>query len=187
MMLASIDALLQLEPPAEAVDEHGTWVEAMRVVVDGLLPDVLIEADERLKTRPAFFENVRVALRRVAAMDELDPAQREAAARRLAARLIDREEPLEAAAELRAAGASATSPLGEMLFEALLLGKSWDEAALIRTDASSWLEVFDVQRIVRPTLAASLAVEIASRFGSEVSSERLAPATPVSTAIEDSQ
>lgn len=167
--LASIDALLQLEPLTKEDASVGeAWIEAIGAVLSSLAPDALLGADERLAMRPELFDAVRIALHRSAMRDDVDLVTREAAARRLAERLIAREEPLEAAAELRAAGASVTSALGGDLFEALLLGKSWDEAALIRAEASAWVDVLENQRTVRPDFSVLLAAEIATRFDVEL-------------------
>ena len=95
-----------------------------------------------------------------------------AAVRRLSDRLVEMELPLEAAAELRAAGATPSSPLGEELFIALLLGKSWDEAAVIRPAPEAWLGVLQVQLETRPELSESLIVVIEDRFGSELTPEQ---------------
>ena len=167
--LASIEALLRLEPLTQADATVGeAWTEALGVVLGGLAPDALLGADEQLARRPELFDLVRTALHRSATRDDVDLVTREAAARRLSARLIEREEPLEAAAELRAAGASATSALGSELFEALLLGKSWDEAAFIRAEPSAWVGVLKTQRTARPAFATLLAAEIAARFDVEL-------------------
>ena len=167
--LASIEALLHLEPLTQADATVGeAWTEALGVVLGGLAPDALLGADEQLARRPELFDLVRTALHRSATRDDVDLVTREAAARRLSARLIEREEPLEAAAELRAAGASATSALGSELFEALLLGKSWDEAAFIRAEPSAWVVVLKTQRTARPAFATLLAAEIATRFDVEL-------------------
>ena len=76
----------------------------MNNVVAAMPSEAIVEVDELLADREEFFGARRLALRRAATTQEVEEAVRLAAARRLADRLVERELPLEAAAELRAAG-----------------------------------------------------------------------------------
>lgn len=181
--LASIDALLSLEPPIDREEDRLVWQDAMEAVLAGLPAVSVVVADEVLEGHPDFFPAVRLALHRAATTEDLELATREAAARWLAARLIARDQPLEAAAELRAAGASATSALGDELFEALVLGKSWDDAAAIRWTEEPWLKVLQSTAALRPEFAVLLAAEIKERF----KTPKPTPESSSTAAAEDSR
>lgn len=166
--LSSLDALMSLEPVGKLPADNDQWAKAVNDVLASMPPDSVVKADEQLANRTEFFDARRDALRRTATTQEVNEAIRYEAARRHANRLVENGQPLEAAAELRTAGATPSSPLGEDLFSALVLGKSWDEAALVRPEPDAWLGVLEAQLNVRPDLAENLVVVIEERFGPEL-------------------
>lgn len=168
--------LLELRPPADAEQaDQVNWGLAIARVLERLPVDQVLAADEVLDEEPARFDDRRAALVRAAMSESLPKPDRDAAARRLARRLIEAGRPIEAANELRLLGADADSTLGPDLFEALVLAEAWDEAVEIRRDPPAWVAFLEASAISDPRLARVLLVEVDRRFGDSLDdSQRVA-------------
>ena len=170
--MESVDALLRLRPDEDANDDLAEWLEAMNEVLSSIPPQMVIDADSRLADEQVLFDARREALRRAAMAEQSGETVRLAAARRLAERLVSDGLPIEAARELQAVGATPASPLGEDLFQTLLLAESWQEAAAVRPDAQPWLEALEVQVAMNSASAGNLITEIKRRFGDTLQPEQ---------------
>ncbi len=158
--------LLELRPPADAEEaDQFNWGLAIARVLERLSVEQVLAADEVLDDEPVRFDDRRAALVRAAMSDSLPKPDRDAAARRLAQRLIEAGRPIEAANELRLLGADADSTLGPDLFDALVLAEAWDEAIQIRPEPSAWVAFLEASAIPDPRLARVLLDEVDRRFG----------------------
>ena len=168
-MVANLEAILELRPAAD-VDESNltTWQSAVARIFEGVPAGDVVRLDAILADDPVQFEARRVALARAAVAPEISREQRLAAARRLARRLIETGRPIEAATELKLLGATADSPLGDDLFEALLLAEAWEDAAGIRPDAEVWVNFLEGRIIAEPAIAKLILAEIDRRFGGQL-------------------
>lgn len=197
--LESVIALKQLRPRDEEEKNLAEWREATQAVLASLPLPFVLDADEALQEESSLFTARREALRRMAMSPELDENRRNLAAQRLADRLVENGLPIEAAAELRAAGATATSPLGDRLFRTLLMAESWQEAAEVRPDPAAWLAALEISVTENRDAASGLLLEIQRRFGEQLdatqktsweAASRLINPTPVdrdATAVVDDE
>lgn len=168
--LESVIALKQLRPRDEEEKNLAEWREATQAVLASLPLSFVLDADESLQGESSLFTARREALRRMAMSAELEEDRRILAAQRLADRLVENGLPIEAAAELRAAGATSASPLGDQLFRTLLLAESWQEAAEVRPDPAAWLVALEVRVTENREAASGLLLEIQRRFGEQLDS-----------------
>jgi hypothetical protein len=168
-MVANLEAILELRPAAD-VDESNltTWQSAVARIFEGVPAGDVVRLDAILADDPVQFEARRIALARAAVAPEISREQRLAAARRLARRLIETGRPIEAATELKLLGATADSPLGDDLFEALLLAEAWEDAAGIRPDPEVWVNFLEGRIIAEPAIAKLILAEIDQRFGGQL-------------------
>ena len=158
--------LLELRPPEDAEEaDQVNWGLAIARVLERLPAEQVLAADDVLDDEPARFDDRRAALVRAAMSESLPKPDRDAAARRLARRLIEAGRPIEAANELRLLGADADSTLGLDLFEALVLAEAWEEAVGVRSDPPAWVAFLEASAIPEPRLARVLLQEIDRRFG----------------------
>ena len=158
--------LLELRPPEDAEEaDQVNWGLAIARVLERLPAEQVLAADDVLGDEPARFEDRRAALVRAAMSESQPKPDRDAAARRLARRLIEAGRPIEAANELRLLGADADSTLGLDLFEALVLAEAWEEAGGVRSDPPAWVAFLEASAIPEPRLARVLLQEIDRRFG----------------------
>jgi len=168
--------LLELRPPPEAEEaDQVNWGLAVARVLERLPVGQVLAADDVLGDESARFDDRRAALVRAATSESLPKPDRDAAARRLARRLIEAGRPIEAANELRLLGADADSDLGQDLFDALVLAEAWDEAVEVRPDPPAWVAFLEASAISDPRLARVLLDEIDRRFGDSLDeSQRIA-------------
>ncbi|MAH65646.1 MAG: hypothetical protein CMJ27_04540 [Phycisphaerae bacterium] len=160
-----LSVLLELRPPADAEEaDQVNWGLAISRVLERLPVEQVLAADDVLGEEPTRFDDRRAALVRAAMSESLPKPDRDAAARRLARRLIEAGRPIEAANELRLLGADADSALGQDLFEALVLAEAWDEADAVRPDPPAWVAFLEASAIPDPRLARLLLEEIDRRF-----------------------
>ncbi len=171
-----LSVLLELRPSDDAEEaDQVNWGLAIARVLEQLPVEQVLAADDVLGDEPTRFDDRRAALVRAATSDSLPKPDRDAAARRLARRLIETGRPIEAANELRLLGADADSTLGQDLFEALVLAEAWDEAVEIRPDPPAWVAFLEASAIPDPRLARVLLDEVDRRFGDSLDeSQRVA-------------
>jgi hypothetical protein len=116
---------------------------------------------------------------------EISREKRLAAARRLARRLIETGRPIEAAAELKLLGATADSPLGDDLFEALLLAEAWEDAAGIRPEPEAWVRFLEGRIVAEPAVARLLLAEIDQRFADRLEGPQMVTVEAVRGVLAD--
>ena len=164
-MVANLEAIMELRPEGE-VDESdiATWQSAVARIFEGVPAGDVVRLDSILGDDPVQFEARRIALARAAVAPEISRERRLAAARRLARRLIATGRPIEAATDLRLLGATADSPLGDDLFEALLRAEAWEDAAEVRPDPEAWVRFLEGRIVAEPAVARMLLAEIDRRF-----------------------
>ncbi len=164
-MVANLEAIMQLRPDDEVEESDlATWQSAVARIFEGVSAGEVVRLDSILNDDPVQFEARRTALARAAIAPEISREQRLAAARRLARRLIEIGRPIEAATELKLLGATADSPLGDDLFEALLLAEAWEDAVAVRPDPEAWVTFLEARILAEPAVARLLLAEIDRRF-----------------------
>ena len=185
-MVANLEAIMQLRPDAD-VDESdlATWQSAVARIFEGIPAGDVVRLDSILDDDPVQFEARRVALGRAAMAPEISREKRLAAARRLARRLIDTGRPIEAAAELKLLGATADSPLGDDLFEALLLAEAWEDAAGIRPEPEAWVRFLEGRIVAEPAVARLLLAEIDQRFADRLEGPQMVTVEAVRGVLAD--
>jgi hypothetical protein len=99
--------------------------------------------------------------------------------------LIDTGRPIEAAAELKLLGATADSPLGDDLFEALLLAEAWEDAAGIRPEPEAWVRFLEGRIVAEPAVARLLLAEIDRRFADRLEGPQMVTVEAVRGVLAD--
>lgn len=165
----NVEALIDLRPDPQGPDaevEVATWRAAMGRILEAM-PVVDIAASEELLREEVELLEVRWAMLRRGASPEssLSPELRADLQALFGRNLLVAGRPLEAAAQLRAAGGEEIdSPLRGELFTALLLAEEWDDAFGLNPVPEAWIAFLEGRLDLETEFGRRLADEIERRF-----------------------
>ena len=165
----NVRALLELRPDPTGPDaeiEVATWRSAMARILEAMVYEDIAASEALLSGESELLENRCAMLRRGTAPDStLDPEARTRLHTLLGRNLLGAGRPLEAAAELRAAGGEdPESPLRSELFSAFLLAEEWEDAARLEPTPEAWVVFMENRPDLEAEFARRLADEIDRRF-----------------------
>ncbi|MBC03756.1 MAG: hypothetical protein CMJ34_10715 [Phycisphaerae bacterium] len=165
----NVRALLELRPDPtgpEAEVDVATWRSAMVRILQAMAVEDIATSEKLLADEPELLESRCAMLRRGTSPESMpDEDARSELHTLLGRNLLGAGRPLEAAAELTAAGGeNPESPLRKELFTAFLLAEEWDEASRLEPAPEAWISFLENRPDLEQEFARRLADEIDRRF-----------------------